>query len=335
MPDRVPVVPLIDTSYAGRVYGLLVSQGFLDPGKHARSLISCFERHPGIDGLSINLCLSESVILDIAQREGGFRVKTVGGLTWELPYDDIGTPVERDIVSFDDERLYSDDPFAAGIVETLEYFPRDILDNYLINVGLTGAYSQVVFLMGLERVMVGMIDDPDGVRRAIEARLPFALRWAEKLASLGAPCIWIGEGTASSTLISPAMYKEFVLPYEQEVISYIHSLGIPCVIHICGNTNPSLDLIAQSGAECFELDWQVDLGHAKNMIGGSMCLKGNLNTTLLAESGSEEIYQESCRCIREAAAGGGFILSSGCAVGRDTPGENIDAMVRAAMEYAY
>ena len=335
LPDRVPVVPLIDTSYAARLYGIPISKGFLSPEEHAKALIACLEQHCHIDGLSINLCLSESVILDITEEGDTLRVKTVGGVTWEVPYDDIGTPVEREIVSFDDERLHLDDPFRAGIVDTLRNFPRDILSNYLINVGLTGPYSQVVFLMGLERVMTGLIDDPDGVIRAIEARVPFTLNWAKELADLGAPCIWIGEGLASSTLISPQMYKEFVLPYEEKVVSYIHSLGLPCIIHICGNATPILELIAQSGADCLELDWQVDIGHAKKAIGNSMCLKGNLNTTLLVSGRPEEIYREANKCILAAAEGGGFILSSGCAVGRDTPRENVDAMIKATIEHSY
>jgi hypothetical protein len=60
-PDRVPVMPLIDTSYAAASYGVPVSECFLNPVTHARALESCLERHPDLDGLSINIGLTPEV----------------------------------------------------------------------------------------------------------------------------------------------------------------------------------------------------------------------------------------------------------------------------------
>lgn len=47
----------------------------------------------------------------------------------------------------------------------------------------------------------------------------------------------------------------------------------------------------------------------------------------------ELVFQECIDLIAAAGAGGGFILSPGCEVPRDTPPENMDAMVRAAREF--
>ncbi|MCJ7821027.1 MAG: hypothetical protein MUP53_07470, partial [Bacteroidales bacterium] len=67
--------------------------------------------------------------------------------------------------------------------------------------------------------------------------------------------------------------------------------------------------------------------------GDRASLSGNVATNRLALNSAEEIYQESCDCIRKAARGGRFTLSSSCEVPMDTPEENIDAMVRAAREF--
>ncbi len=333
MPDRVPCVPLIDNSYSAPLMGLPVSQCFLDPTSHAESLVACLERHPTIDGLSINLCLAGEVILEKQEQAAGYVIKTTGGTTWLIPYNDVGSVMEREIVSFDDPRLKFEDPLKPGIFQTLQAIPSDIRRRYLINAGVTGPFSQVCFLMGLERVMMATIDDPVGLHRAIEKRLPLALQWIEEMAELDPGCFWIGEGFASSSLISPKTYREFVVPYERALTEKIRQMGRPSVLHICGKLNPSLDLIPETQTNCLEADWQVDLTEAKSRIGGRVSLKGNLNTTTLVSGGPEDIYEMSKQAIEAAAAKGGFILSSGCALGRDTPPENVEAMAQAALDF--
>ena len=333
IPDRVPCVPLIDNSYSARALDVPVSACFLDPLRHAESLAACLELHPLIDGLSINLGLSKDVILEQRQTSDGYLVKTTGGMTWYIPYNDIGSVLEREITSFDDPRLDVEDGLKWGILRTLEAMPTEIRERFLINVGVTGPFSQLVFMMGLDRIMLATIDDPAGLHRAIEKRLPLALQWIEEMAALDPACIWIGEGVASASLISPATYREFVLPSEQVLADKIRQIGVPSLLHICGKLAPTLHLIPEARVDGLELDWPVPMQMAKAQIGDRVSLKGNLNTTTLIKADPEEIYNLSKELIEIAGPGGGFILSSGCALGRDTPPANVDAMAQAAIDF--
>jgi MtaA/CmuA family methyltransferase len=252
---------------------------------------------------------------------------------WRVPLNDIGTPVRHDITRFDDERLQSLDILRPHITETLRRIPTAVVARHNISVGLTGPFSQVAFLMGVERVMTAMIEQPDKLKAAIEYRVPFATTWAERIAELGAPSVWIGEGLASGSLISAAQYVNFVLPYEQQVTRKLQELGVPVALHICGRSDNLLDEMARSGADCLEIDWQVNLGAAKARLGSRVSLKGNLHTTRLAQSSPAEVYEDARCAIKAAGPGGAFILSSGCALGRDTPPENVDAMARAARDF--
>jgi len=47
----------------------------------------------------------------------------------------------------------------------------------------------------------------------------------------------------------------------------------------------------------------------------------------------KQVEEASRRAIDDAAAGGGFILSTGDQCGRDTPDENILAMIQTARTY--
>jgi len=333
VPDRVPVVPLIDTSYAAACLGVPVSECFLDPRVHARALLSALKRHPGIDGVSINIGLTAEVIAKrTATASDGF-VTTTDGTEWQIPLNDIGTPVSHAIQEFDDPRTGALDVLRPHIVETLRAMPAEVLRDYDVSAGLTGPFSQIAFMMGVERVLLAIHEEPEALKRAIEKRMPLALDWAGEMAGLGAPSVWIGEGVASSSLISPRQYEEFVLPYEQRVAARLRELGVPSALHICGKATGILDQMARSGCDCFEADWQVDLAEAKASIGDRMSMKGNLHTTALVHDGPQQVFEAARGAIEKAKRGGGFILSSGCALGRDTPPENIEAMVRAAREF--
>lgn len=332
-PDRVPVVPLIDTSYAAACYGVPVSECFLNPEVHAQALLSCLERHPDIDGLSINIGISPQVVRERVRTPDGWMITTLDGSVWHIPLNDIGTPVQHEITRFEDERLQTLDIMRPYVLETLRHIPPDVLARYNISVGLTGPFSQVGFLMGVQRLLTALIDQPEELKSAVARRTPFALAWAEQVAAMDAPSVWIGEGMASGSLIFAAHYAGFALPSEQQVTGRLRELGVPSALHICGKADNLLDEMARSGADCFEIDWQVDLRAAKARVGPKVSLKGNLHTSKLAQSTPAEIYEDARCAIQAAGPGGAFILSSGCALGRDTPRENVAAMVQAANDF--
>ena len=77
-----------------------------------------------------------------------------------------------------------------------------------------------------------------------------------------------------------------------------------------------------------------DLAELKRLYGRRLCLKGNLHTTSVMLRGSyEDVLEASRKAIEDAAEGGGFILSTGDQCGRDTPDENIQAMIDACEQF--
>ena len=77
-----------------------------------------------------------------------------------------------------------------------------------------------------------------------------------------------------------------------------------------------------------------NLKEIKKKYGDKVVLKGNLHTTNIMLNGTVEQVVEACKkAIDDAAEGGRFILSTGDQCGRDTPDENIFAMVETAKSY--
>jgi uroporphyrinogen decarboxylase len=93
--------------------------------------------------------------------------------------------------------------------------------------------------------------------------------------------------------------------------------------------------MADTGADALELDHFNDFAQVKKQIGARTCLEGNLDPARVMLQGTPEVVrQKSAELISIAGKGGGFILSPGCEVPRDTPPENMLALVEAARDFS-
>jgi uroporphyrinogen decarboxylase len=139
---------------------------------------------------------------------------------------------------------------------------------------------------------------------------------------------------------TPAILRDLVLPSLQDITRVCREAGIPSQIHCCG---PERELVRMA-AEQTELSsinplevppmGDCDLGEIKRSFGGRLGLMGNLHTTSVMLFGSvKDVRRESLKAIRAAGENGGFILSTGDQCGRDTPDDNIRAMVSVAREF--
>jgi uroporphyrinogen-III decarboxylase len=139
----------------------------------------------------------------------------------------------------------------------------------------------------------------------------------------------IGVGDAAASLVGPAIYEEFVWPYEKKLIDGLHAMGGRARLHICGNTRFALAKIAELGCEIVDIDFPVPLPEARSKMGRDQIILGNLNpVSAIRESTPQKVMQDLAAC--HAACGSRFVVGAGCEIPRDTPHEN----VRALAEYA-
>jgi uroporphyrinogen decarboxylase len=147
---------------------------------------------------------------------------------------------------------------------------------------------------------------------------------------------------ASGSLVfqTPDIFRELVLPALKRVTELADGIGIPTHVHSCG---PETELVKIAAEETkltiidpLEIPPMGDcnLKELKKLYGDKIILKGNLHTTNIMLKGStSDVILASKRAIDDASAGGGFVLSTGDQCGRDTPYENIFAMVETARTY--
>jgi MtaA/CmuA family methyltransferase len=183
-------------------------------------------------------------------------------------------------------------------------------------------------MLGLTETLLLIYDQPDDLKQALEWRTCKAVEWADELIDSGVESVWIGEGAASSSIISPETYTEFVLSYAARVVEHLNSNGVTTIMHVCGDINKSVDIIASTGVNALDIDYMVDLKSAREAVERQICLRGNLNPVDLLNMSYNELVGHCKKII--SSGGSPFVLSTGCLVARDTPEENIDAMVAAS-----
>lgn len=190
-------------------------------------------------------------------------------------------------------------------------------------------------LMGIDRLMLTLIDDRPLVDALLERCAEYAVAYGTALSDAGADMLSGGDSPAG--LMGPVRYRDVALPWEQRVIGQLkRASGKPVSLHVCGNTMSLLGDLALTGASVLELDYQVDMTKACAIAGPNIAIWGNLDPVgVLAQGGPQQVSDATRDLIHAFARAGQsrFVVSSGCTLAMETPPENLRAMFSAAREF--
>ncbi len=141
-----------------------------------------------------------------------------------------------------------------------------------------------------------------------------------------------------SSLLSPAHYRQFILPFLQEQSRIFHALGVFVVNGSDGYLWPIADdFLGTSGVDGYiEIDKAagMDIGELKARFGDRICFIGNVDCRYTLCSGTvDDVRRETMECIRKGWGNGGHILMSSNALHRDVKPRNYLAMVSAYRDF--
>lgn len=324
IPDRVPVVPQI-TYTTAQLTGIDFRDAATNSSLMAEALYQGYRRF-GYDGVYAGWEASFNIMAEAM----GCRLRTLS--------DDISTIAEGIVKEAEDiDRLKPPDPEKDGrlpiYLRVVDLLKDKLGEEAPIFSYIPGPLTLSGLLYEMDNLMLDMIANPEMIHRLNEVTVEASKRFADAKIRHGVDIVVLADPTASTSLISPEMFKNFAMPYIKEVMETIREAGAIPSLHICGKTSPILELMVETGAKILEVDNIVDLRDAKEKVGRRVCLMGNVNTTLLLTGDPSRVEAEAKACIEAAAMEGGFILSSGCEVPLRAPLENVEAMVRAAKKY--
>lgn len=191
-----------------------------------------------------------------------------------------------------------------------------------------GPLAEACDLTGIENMMMQLMIDPDFANRLLNKCTQVAKDFAK--AQIEAGCEIIGIGDAVCSQIDTNTYNTFIRKHHKELISYIHGLGGKVKIHICGDINHLLPSFRDFKIDILDLDWQVELEHARLILGEQVIFAGNINPVEIQDKTREEVYN-SCKTVVEKYKNERYILSAGCEITPLTAAENLRAMREASI----
>ena len=197
-----------------------------------------------------------------------------------------------------------------------------------------GALAEANNLRGDAALMTDFYDRPEWLKDLLELLCEVEIDFAQAQVAAGADIIGLGDAIAST--ISPKMYRQFALPYEQRIFQAVREMGAVPRLHICGDTNRIVPAMADSGAAIIDVDWMVDLARAAQVFEthpNRPAVCGNFDPVRVMLQGTpEDVYQATRANLQDG--GPRCISATGCEIPPGAPAENLLAQTRALDDYA-
>ena len=253
-------------------------------------------------------------------------------------YDDQPPAVIAESALFADKSaltsVSSPNLIAGGRMEDrlrgIELLRNQVGKDLFVEGWVEGPLAEAAGLRGLSRLMTDFADDPVFVGELLEFTSELGIVFAAAQIEAGADIIGVGDAAAS--LVGPYIYRELVVAREKKLVDSIHSNGGRVRLHICGNTRRILDDIGTLGCDIVDIDYPVPMVQARSKTGPRQTLAGNLDPVRDVRNGSPETIEMALETLRQQA-GAQWIVAAGCEIVRDTPHENVRAMVKFSQEH--
>ncbi|MBM3124405.1 MAG: hypothetical protein FJZ87_04930 [Chloroflexi bacterium] len=207
------------------------------------------------------------------------------------------------------------------ICEAIGLVKHDVGSEIVISGMLPGPYTLLLYLCDPVSLFMEMKKDPSAVTVALMRLSSLVATIGTAYRTAGADFITIHEMGGSPGFIGPAKFEQFVLP---ALTDLNRKLAHPTVVSVCGNTNSSMPLLAQTGADAISVDQTNNLAASRSLLRETL-LFGNLDPVQTLWQGDEGSIMEAARLARES---GVDALWPGCDLVPQSSMANIRAFVK-------
>lgn len=298
-----------------------------------------FSEFIGLDNASPNRSSwSRENVEIIDERRGLFRDKW--GVIRAFGPESTPAPVEGPIKHPDDLKHYQPpDPEADDVLGPIPELVARYGGRKAITAICRDAFFNPAFLRGTAQFLMDMVDHPRLVHELIDMCLSYDIRAMERMIAAGVDVVVLGDDYADkhSTLMSPAHFRQFILPGLKRCVDAAHRAGAYVVKHSDGNLMPILEMIVATGIDALnpiEPAAGMDIGLIKQRYGDRIALVGNIDCGyLLCQAPVAEVRHVTRKTIEIAAPGGGYLLSSSNSIHSSVRPENFLAMVETLREF--
>jgi uroporphyrinogen-III decarboxylase len=352
--DRPPTFPLL-ISAAAKLCGVTQGEAWRDHNKARESIIKCYrefgydfvskpnfyyDQVPGklvnapIRNLIPGKQIGEDDVYQIDERplfgrEDYDAIASLGwNAFWEQHYSKMSGRPYSDLVKV---QQYGHDIFNEDL---------KICEAQGIPVMMGVAVDSMMMAFSLSRSLMEFSKDlrqvPDKVEKAMQACCDDIINNAlEMVKDRQMKMAFIVLERGSGTLYPLTIFERFEWPFLQRYVDAFVAEGIIPWLHL--DTDWSLNLPyfkkLPKGKCVADLDSTTNIFRAKEILGGHMCISGDVSASLFSVGKPSEMIDYCKKLIKEVGKGGGFMLTSGCECPIDVKRENLQAFVETGKNY--
>ena len=173
--------------------------------------------------------------------------------------------------------------------------------------GQPGTWQDATCLAGVERMIMETYDDPAWVHEFLQSSGSGRRCSSSRLAGARYDILELGGGSASSTVISPRIFDEFVAPYDGQLIALAHRAGQRIAYHTCGGMMAILERMAAMKPNAMEtftppgMGGDADLAEARRRIPQDICMIGGFDQHHFFKGCTPEATRAEVRRFFQAA----------------------------------
>ncbi|MFT3951934.1 MAG: uroporphyrinogen decarboxylase family protein [Oscillospiraceae bacterium] len=322
--ERVPVIILSGGVWAYNLAGKSLQQSFDMPPEESASYWAAVNEKIRSDLIWCAAGCNHLVLRAVGAKT---NFANVGDAAGTEPFLERPSDVDKIDVS-----KIKDDAGIQAMLESTRLLKNKIGDSTMLAVSQWGPMTLAQLMVGATPFMLMLRKDPEGAKYIMECTTEMVIEYWKLFAQAGAEHVSQAEPVASGDMISPKMFESFALPYLQKTNKAIDPYVFSKMIHICGNTTKILNVLPETGADLFSMDYKVSLATSREILDGRMAFAGQIDPSeIMLMSGTERVTQVAQQCIDDADwKRGGFMLMPGCDLAPATPIENVQAMVNTA-----
>ncbi len=212
------------------------------------------------------------------------------------------------------------------VLEAIRILKQEIGDQVPVGAWVLGPFTELGQVVDLENLLKMSFKKQDLVHQHLDSMVEYLSNVVELYVDAGADYITVREMGATSSILSPRLFEKLILPHLQDLFGRIST---PKVLHICGNTNPIIHFMAQSGANALSVDQLNNLAETREKL-PDIVLLGNYNPFDMLCNGTPDEVDGTIKEVIENGADG---IWPGCDIWPTVPPENMEAMIQATRRY--
>ena len=192
-----------------------------------------------------------------------------------------------------------------------------------------GPFTQAGQILELDMILKGVFKQKAKVEALLDKLSDMIIKLGQQWQAAGCDYIALREPGVAADLLSPRTFKDIIKPRLTRILAGWQS---PKLLHICGQTDPLIDMMNECGADGLTVDIKCNVAEARKKLGNDVLLMGNVDTYTMT-CDPETKAEATVAHIKEMIDAGVDAVMPGCDLWPAIIEANMKAAVDTTHEY--